>query len=71
MANYGLVDGNFEYDVSDGEIRYKSFVPDYAELTEDAIDRAVGIIIRMANRYGKGTALLSIYMLTQSATVFQ
>ena len=26
-ANYGLPNGNFEMDFSDGEIRYKSFVP--------------------------------------------
>lgn len=26
MANYGLVNGNFEMDISDGEIRYKIYV---------------------------------------------
>ena len=26
MANYGLASGNFEVDVEDGEIRYKSYV---------------------------------------------
>ena len=26
MANYGLANGNFEVDVHDGEIRYKSYV---------------------------------------------
>ena len=26
LANYGVVNGNFEMDLSDGEIRYKSYV---------------------------------------------
>ena len=59
MANYGLVDGCFEYDVSDGEIRYKSFVPGYAELTEDAVERSVGVTVKMVDRYGNGLGKLA------------
>lgn len=59
MANYGLVDGCFEYDVSDGEIRYKSFVPGYADLTEDAVERSVGVTVKMVDRYGNGLGKLA------------
>ena len=59
MANYGLVDGCFEYDISDGEIRYKSFVPGYADLTDDAVERSVGVTVKMVDRYGNGLGKLA------------
>ena len=41
-ANYGLVIGNFELDLDDGEVRYKTSI-DYtgAELTEQLLARAL------------------------------
>lgn len=60
MANYGLPSGNFEVDVSDGEIRYKTYV-DANGL--DALSKQVieGSIYRGWNnvdRYGNGLAAL-------------
>ena len=39
MANYGLANGNFDIDVSDGEVRYKTYVncKDMKELPEQII----------------------------------
>ena len=60
MANYGLLSGNFEVDVEDGEIRYKSFVD---TMGIDRISREIvkGSIYRGWNtveRYGNGLAAL-------------
>ncbi|MBT1177701.1 MULTISPECIES: hypothetical protein [Bifidobacterium] len=55
-ANYGLVQGNFQFDFRDGEIRYWS-----AMLTDDdslpsihTIGRVVFVAIMMWERYGDG-----------------
>lgn len=54
-ANYGLANGNFEVDVRDGEIRYKTFL----DCTEGippfgAIERNLMIPVLMFERYGQG-----------------
>ena len=62
MANYGLVVGNFELDVRDGEIRYKCFVDcDGLEtIPSNIIGRAIHIPFRMFMRYGDGIAALAM-----------
>ena len=62
MANYGLANGNFELDVRDGEIRYKTYV-NCREL-ESLPDRIIkdGILVGwyMMERYGDGIAAISM-----------
>ena len=60
MANYGLIVGNFELDVSDGEIRYKTFVDcdGLESLSKDIVRRAITIPYHMFDRYGDGIAAL-------------
>ena len=54
-ANYGLKLGNFEFDYSDGEIRYQSIlscvegVPNMRD-----VERVVDVPILMMERYGNG-----------------
>ena len=56
-ANYGLNNGNFEMDYSDGEIRYKTYmlcsqhVPDIKE-----VELSVDLSFLMMKRYGNGLA---------------
>lgn len=54
-ANYGLLNGNFELDFRDGEIRYKSYV-DCEELipSADVIDNCIHCICAMFTRYSSG-----------------
>ena len=60
-ANYGLRNGNFELDYSDGEIRYKVFVDCEDLLPSAAVLRdAVIIPVDMFDRYGNG--LLSVVL---------
>ena len=62
MANYGLVDGNFEVDCRDGEIRYKSYVncEGLPALSTEVIARSVCIGCSMMDRYGGGLAALAL-----------
>lgn len=54
-ANYGLVFGNFEMDMHDGEIRYKTFVPCGGEAPcADVIRRSIYVPASMLDRYGDG-----------------
>ena len=54
-ANYGLLDGNFEMDYNDGEIRYKSFVNFRSiDLTSEIVEESIIVGAAMMNRYGKG-----------------
>ena len=54
-ANYGLVFGNFEMDMHDGEIRYKTFVPCGGEAPcADVIRRSIYVPAMMLDRYGDG-----------------
>jgi hypothetical protein len=54
-ANYGLRIGNFELDVNDGEIRYKSSLDfEGAELTPSLIRNAIYPAVRTLDRYMPG-----------------
>ncbi len=66
MANYGLRNGNFELDVRDGEIRYKSFMEcKNMELSFEAIDICVSVPAMMFERYVRG--IMSIILNNASA----
>jgi len=62
MANYGLRNGNFEIDVNDGEIRYKTFVNccGLDSLSEDVIRDSICVGCAMVDRYGDGIAALAL-----------
>ncbi len=62
MANYKLVNGNFEIDVSDGEIRYKCWVGTWKidALPADMVDESISVPILMFERYGNGIAALAL-----------
>ena len=62
MANYGLLNGNFELDVRDGEIRYKTFVncDGLESLSRDVIEDSVYVCCVMMDRYGDGIAALAL-----------
>lgn len=53
-ANYGLINGNFELDFDDGEVRYKTFVnfKDTA-VSNEIIQDSVLLPIFMFEKYGK------------------
>lgn len=54
-CNYGLVNGNFELDFRDGEIRFKSFVDcDGVLPSENVIQNAIHCTAIMAERYSDG-----------------
>ena len=60
MANYGLLSGNFEVDVEDGEVRYKSYVDakDLASLPKAVIKGSIYRGWNTVERYGDGLAAL-------------
>ena len=62
MANYGLINGNFELDVRDGEINYKTFVncDGLESLPEAVIKDSIYIGCAMMDRYGDGIAALAL-----------
>ena len=62
MANYGLANGNFDLDVSDGEVRYKTYVncKDMKELPEQIIKDSIYAGWCMMDRYGNGLAALAM-----------
>ena len=62
QANYGLASGNFEVDVDDGEIRYKSYVDcDGLEtLPKEFFDDGINACWSMMERYGNGFAALAM-----------
>lgn len=52
IANYGIVTGNFDYDMSDGEIRYRvtqSFLE--GEITDEMIKYMISIIFGTVDKY--------------------
>lgn len=54
-ANYGLVNGNFEFDMRDGEIRFKCFVDcDGITPTSDMVRNSICCLAAMFKRYGAG-----------------
>lgn len=54
-CNFGLINGNFEFDFRDGEIRYKSFVDCEAIKPSDEIIRnSIHCVAIMVERYSRG-----------------
>ena len=62
MANYGLANGNFELDVSDGEIRYKTYVNcrELESLPGQIIKDSILVGWYMMERYGNGIAAIAM-----------
>ena len=62
MANYGLLNGNFEVDTDDGEIRYKTFVncDGLQSLSPEVIQDSIYLGCLMMDRYGDGIAALAL-----------
>ncbi len=62
MANYGLFNGNFELDVNDGEIRYKTYVncDELETLPDQIIKDSIYVGCVMMDRYGDGIAALAL-----------
>ena len=62
MANYGLINGNFELDLRDGEIRYKSYVncDGLDTLPDQVIKDSIYVGCAMMDRYGNGIAALAM-----------
>ena len=61
-ANYALINGNFELDVRDGEVRYKSYVncDGLNELSREVIRDSVYVPCAMMNKYGDGIAAIAL-----------
>ena len=59
-VNFNLRNGNFELDLSDGEVRYKCYVPtkDLDEIPQIIIEESLIVPILMYNTYGDGLAAL-------------
>lgn len=54
-ANYGLIIGNFEFDLSDGEVRFKISVDvEGGELVTTMVKNMVGTSINMMDKYYPG-----------------
>lgn len=62
MANYGLRNGNFEFDLRDGEVRYKVFVncDELDSLSDAVIQDSIYVGCAMMDRYGNGIAALAL-----------
>lgn len=62
MANYGLVNGNFDVDVRDGEIRYKCWASTWKldAYPADMFDESLSVPLMMMERYGDGIAALAL-----------
>lgn len=64
-VNYGLVNGNFELDFRDGEIRYKCFVNcDGTDPGKQIIKDSIYIPAQMFKRYGDGILAVIFEMKT-------
>lgn len=61
-ANYALINGNFELDVRDGEVRYKSYVncDGLGALSHEVIRDSVYVPCAMMNKYGDGIAAIAL-----------
>lgn len=61
-ANWGLRNGNFEMDLSDGQVRYKLYVntQEQEKLPEQIVKESFGIPILMFERYGDGLAAVML-----------
>jgi len=54
-ANYGMIIGNFEMDLEDGEIRYKTAVDvESSQLTQTMLKNMVYINVKMMDKYLPG-----------------
>ena len=55
-ANYGIRVGNFEMDMSDGEIRYKVYINARGldSISDEQIEEGIFIAANMLDRYGDG-----------------
>lgn len=54
-ANYGLLNGGFEFDFRDGEIRYRSYIDCEGGLpSTQALENSIGCTIAMYEQYGDG-----------------
>ena len=61
MANYGLNNGNFEFDFSDGEIRYKTYVNfNGLQLSKDIVEDSILIPVFMFDTYGRNLVRLML-----------
>lgn len=62
LVNYCLINGNFELDVRDGELRYKAFVNTEGldSISEAIIDDSLDVGIYMMEHYGDGFAALAM-----------
>ncbi len=60
VANYGLVDGSFDYDISDGEIRYR-VTCSYrgSDLSGDLIDYIIAVGVMTVEDYNEKFFMLS------------
>ncbi len=65
VANYGIVNGSFDYDMSDGELRFR-VAQSYAcgELTDDLIRYLLGISFNTTDKYNDRFFMLSKGMIT-------
>ena len=71
-ANYGLRNGNFELDVTDGEIRYKSYVDCSDALPGDeVVRRSVSIPASMFETYGDGLLQVAFGLMTPADAIDQ
>lgn len=60
-ANYGMNNGNFEFDFEDGEVRYKTFANfDGVQLSDDIVTDSILIPIFMFDKYGKNLLRLML-----------
>lgn len=60
-VNYGLIDGNFELDFNDGEIRYKNIVNlNNLRLTRKTIAYSIYVPVLMFDQYGNGLIRLML-----------
>lgn len=54
-ANFGLKNGNFEFDFNDGELRYRCYVPCDDQIpTQEIIRRSISTPAMMLRRYSSG-----------------
>ena len=60
-ANYGMSNGNFEFDFDDGEVQFKTYVNfDKIELSKEVVTDSIIIPIFMFDKYGKNLLRLML-----------
>lgn len=60
-ANFGMNNGNFEFDFDDGEIRYKTYINfEGIELSDDVVTDSILAPIFMFDKYGKNLLRLML-----------